>query len=227
MKKFGLLRWLLLIFPLVLLAGKCIDQDQLVRDANGNWTIVGQIHNDTDIQARTMVLSGKLLDGEGNVLASATAPPCPEELSPHTLAVFELNFANSSALQPAGYDVRPISGHVLDQPLPLLGVTFSGFKATRSGDGAQITGTINSTRTDARPYTGCLAFYDSSGKVVTEVTLAGFGGLTAGKPQPVSLPVQLVRGGATAVRFWLVGPSSTDLFASDFQAAVTDSITIR
>ena len=37
MKMLGLLRWLLVVFPLILLAGKCIDQDQLVRDANGNW----------------------------------------------------------------------------------------------------------------------------------------------------------------------------------------------
>src|SRR5437879_4201006 len=93
------LRWLLVLIPLIFFAGKCIDQDQLVRDANGNWSIVGQIHNDTDIQATSMVLAGKLLDGQGNVLAFTTAPPCPEELSPHSAAVFELNFANSSALQ--------------------------------------------------------------------------------------------------------------------------------
>lgn len=228
MKTLKTLRWLLLAVPLVLIAAKCIDQDQLVRDASGNWTIVGQIHNDTDIQATAMVLSGKLLDGEGNVLASTTASPCPQELSPHTLAVFELHFANSSALNPVSYDVRPISGHVQDDPLPLLGVSFSRFAATRLGEGARITGTINSTRTDARPYTGCLAFYDATGKVVTEVTLAGFGGLTAGKPQPLSLPVPLVQASATSVRFWLVGPTdSSDLFASGFQAAVTDIMTIH
>jgi hypothetical protein len=219
--------WLLLAFPLILLAGKCVDQHQLMRDANGNWTIVGQIHNDTDIQATSMVLSGKLLDGDGNVLASTTAPPCPEELSPHTLAVFELNFANSAALQPVSYDVRPVSGHVLDHPLPLLGVTLSGFAATRTGEGAKVTGTIKSTKTDARPYTGCLAFYDAGGKVVTEVTIAGFGGLTAGTPQPLTLPIPVVASAATTARFWLIGPTtSADLFASDFQAAVTEAFAI-
>ena len=90
-----------------------------------------------------------------------------------------------------------------------------------------ITGTVHNTTSHSGDYTGCLAIYDASGKVNTEVTIAGLGTVPSGNT-PVTLPIPVTRSGATAARFWLVGPTtSSDLFASDFQAVETDVFSIQ
>ena len=70
----------LLVLPLLLMAGKCVDNETLYQDTSGDWHVVGEIHNDTDIWGADMTVGGDLLDADGNVIATTHAPLCPLEL---------------------------------------------------------------------------------------------------------------------------------------------------
>ncbi|MBI5289866.1 MAG: hypothetical protein HY873_12915 [Chloroflexi bacterium] len=216
--------------PLLLIAARCIDNETLYQDASGDWHIVGEMHNETDIQGAGMVLGGTLFDAEGNVLDTTQVAACPMELSPHSFIGFDLHFQYAGS-RPARYEVRAVNGRALEQALPDSGLGLQDFEAASASDGLRIGGTVTSTRTYTGILTGCVAVYDSAGRVITHFTLINFGlnsPLTAGEPQPVmfTLPTSMVEPGGTAVRLWLAGDSATPL-ESDYAFVMTDSIPIQ
>jgi hypothetical protein len=220
-------RSLLLAAPLLLVAAKCVEHTTLYRDNAGNLHIVGEIHNETDIQGTELIVGGTLYDGAGNVLATAQTPICPSELSPHTFSTFDIEFQNSSAVpQPARYDVRPISGKTLTQALPPLHVTLSSVRAKRTPIGVEITGSIRAGQAYAGFYYGCAAFYNSAGDVIRQLTIIGFGTLPADVTQPIDVILPNMPTEAKTMRLWVVGPGESVL-QSSYQAIMTDSITIQ
>ena len=224
------LLWLIAFVPLLFVAARCIDNETLYQDSTGDWHIVGEMHNETDIQGAGMVLSGTLFDGADNVLGTAQVAACPMELSPHSFIGFDLHFQYAGA-KPARYEVRAVKGRALEQALPSSGLSLEEFGAASAADGIHISGTVTSTRTYTGILTGCAAVYNSAGRVITHFTLVNFGlnrPLTAGDAQPVAftLPEFLVEPGATTVRLWLAGDSATP-FESDYAFVMTDSIPIQ
>ncbi len=224
-------RWaaLLLFVPLLLIAAKCIENETLYQDASGDWHVVGEIHNDTDVWGADMLVGGQLLDASGSVIATTQAPVCPLELAPHSYDGFDLHFRGSGALRPTSYAIHVIRGHALTQPLPDSGLSLNGFAAKKVPSGINISGTVSSTRTYSRVLTGCIAFYNAAGRVVTHITAINFGltlPLVAGTPQPVAFTIPGVQPDATSVRLWLAGDSAIPL-ASDYAAVMTGSIPIQ
>ncbi|TAK70823.1 MAG: hypothetical protein EPO22_01535 [Dehalococcoidia bacterium] len=218
---------LLLFTPMFLLAAKCIDNESMYQDNLGDWHVVGEMRNDTDVWGANMMLGGSLMDDAGNVLATGQAPACPFELAAHGTSVFDVQFFQSYGLHPTKYEVHPMSGRSLDQPLQPLQVSLSGFAAKRTSSGVTITGTIRARRAYSQQFGGCTAFYNSAGKVVRQITIFGFGKLSANADQPLTLPLPDIPGDATAVAFWLVESSDADPLSSDYGAAVTGKLTIR
>ena len=219
----------LVVLPLLLMAGKCVDNETLYQDTGGDWHVVGEIHNDTDIWGADMTVGGDLLDADGNVIATTHAPLCPLELKAHSFDGFDLHFPSSSGLHPASYAIHMTGGHTVDQALPDSGLSLDGFTATRQAGAVHISGTVATTHTYSRILTGCIAFYNSTGKVVMHITAINFGltlPLVAGTPQPVSFPIPGVPSNATSIKLWLAGDSATPL-ASDYAAVMTDGIAIR
>ncbi len=219
---------LLLSRPLLLVAGKCIDNETLYQDSSGDWHVVGEIHNDTDIWGTDMELGGDLLDAGGNVIATTKTPVYPLELKPHSFDGFDLQFPQSAALHPTNYAIHVIGGHALDHPLPDSGLSLNGFAAKKVPGGVNISGTVATTHTYQRVLTGCIAFYNSAGRVVTHITALNFGltlPLVAGTPQPVSFTIPGIPATATSIKLWLAGDSATPL-ASDYADVMTGSIAI-
>ncbi len=218
---------LLVLAPLFLLAAKCIDNETMYQDSLGDWHVVGEMRNDTDVWGANMLLGGSLMDDAGNVLATGQAPACPFELAAHGVSVFDVQFFQSFGLHPTKYEVHPIGGKSLDQPLQPLQVSLTGFAAKRTSSGVTITGTIRARKAYSQQFGGCAAFYNGAGKVVRQITVFGFGKLPSNVDQPLTLPLPDIPGDATAVGFWLVESSDADPLSSDYGAAVTGKLTIR
>lgn len=222
-----LARSLLVFLPILLVAARCVEHQTLYRDASGNLHIVGEIYNDTDVQGAEMILGGTLYDAAGNVLATAQTPTCPYELSPHARSTFDIEFRDSSGLpMPARYDVRPISGKALPQPLPPLKATLSSVRAARTALGVEITGSIQASQGYDGFYYGCAAFYNAAADVVRQLTIIGFGDLPAGVPQSIDIIMPQMPAEALSMRLWIVGPGSNAL-DSNYMALMTDSIPIQ
>jgi hypothetical protein len=208
------------------MAARCIENTSLRRGSDGDWHIYGEIHNETDVQGAEILVVGTLLDADGNVMATGQTGICPFELSPGTFSVYDIAFHNSAALpQPASFKVNVLSGKALEAALPPLDATLQNLDATRSGDTVTITGSVRANKNYPGDYSGCAAFYDGGGKVVQQITIFGFGGLTAGDTQPLELPLPLVPADASSVRFWIVGPGSEPL-ESNYRAVMSGSIAI-
>jgi hypothetical protein len=216
----------LTVVALGALGAKCIENDSLYRDEDGDWHIVGEIHNETQVQGAGMIIGGTLFDAQGNVLATAQAPACPMELTPGTFSVYDVEFFNSDNVpQPASYKLNVLAGKALPAPLPVLEATVNDLAAERSGDTVTLTGTIRVLRPYDGDFYGCAAFYDGAGKVNRQITIIGFGDIPDGDPQPLELPLPRIPNSAQSVRFWLVGPGSEPL-ASDYATAPSELIDI-
>lgn len=215
------------LLTLLLLGARCIEHDTLYRDESGNLHIVGEIYNDTDVQGAQMVLGGTLYDGAGNVLATAQSPTCPYELSPHTRSTFDIEFRDSSGVpMPARYEVRAVSGKALTAALGPLHATLSNLKATRSGIGVEITGSIRAGQSYDGFYSGCAAFYSADEDVLRQLTIIGFGELPADVDQPIDVILPGMPAEAKTMRLWIVGPGDSPL-QSNYLALMSDSVTIR
>jgi len=224
----GSLRWLIALAPLLLIAARCVENETLYRDSNGNWTLVGEMYNDTAVQGAEMVLGATLYDSAGNALVSGQGPICPGELSPNSLSTFEITFFNSASIaQPTRHEFRVVNGKALDAPLPPLDASVTGLSATQSGDTVTLTGTVRANRTYAGDFSGCAALYDGSGRVIRQITILGFGEMPANKNQELELPLLVVpEADVASARFWLVGPGSAP-FASDYAAVVSDLLPVN
>jgi hypothetical protein len=206
---FGPLRVLTLV-PLLLVAATCVHNETLYRDDKGDWRLVGEMRNDHEVSGADILIRGSLFDGSGSLIATADSMTCPTELPAHSTISFGLHFINSADRDPASYDVRVIGGHALDEALPDSGLSLDGFTARRMPGGIIIVGQVanGGARTYVSAPTGCAAFYDANGRVITQLTLENFGvtlPIRAGSSQRVNVPLAdgFVAPGAVSVRLWL------------------------
>ena len=200
----------MLLAPLLLVAATCVQNETLYRDDAGDWRLVGEMRNDYDVSGADILVRGSLFDADGNLIATADAMPCPKQLPAHSTISFGLHFINSADRDPASYDVRVIGGHALEQALPDSGLNLDGFTARRMPGGIIIVGQVVNagTRTYVSSPTGCAAFYDANGHVITQLTLENFGvtlPIHARSSQRVNVPLAdgFVAPGAVSVRLWL------------------------
>jgi hypothetical protein len=97
---------------------KCIERTSVYVDKDGYTHIVGEMVNETQVQGTGMMLMGTLYDANGGVIAQKIVPTCPPDTQANSQIVFDVRFDNPSVPPHAGYDVRPVSGIALGQPLP-------------------------------------------------------------------------------------------------------------
>jgi hypothetical protein len=220
---------LLIVAAFSALGAKCIENDTLRRDSSGDWHIFGEIHNETAVQGAEMIVLGTLLDASGNTIATAQTPVCPMELSPNSFSGYDIHFRDSSALQPASYKINVLSGKALPGPLPVLEATVTDLEARRDpqiDELVHISGEVRALMPISGDFSGCAAFYDAAGKVVSHWTIFGFGPLPSNTVQDLNFALGFVPDEATSVRFWLVGPGSEPL-ESSYQAVVSEQFPIE
>ena len=166
---------LLTLVALSAIAARCIENTSVRKDASGRTHIYGEFYNDTDVQGVQMILSGKLFDAQGNVIAEAQGATCPPDSQPHSQTMFDIAFPEEVAQAHASFEVRPIAGRALDAPLPDPGIVLSAeaFRYTAANSDAPYLvavalGFLN--RSQAIPtntfWIVCMALYDQAGKVV-------------------------------------------------------------
>lgn len=223
----------LAVIALLLMGARCIDNETLYRDGSGSWHVVGEVHNETDVQGTGIIVGGTLFDAADNVIGTARTAACPLELSPQSFTAFDLQFDYDGDTRPARYDVRLVDGKAIEGVLPDSGLNLAGFTAKTTADGLLITGDVENDgpRTYRNILTGCVAIYNAEGRVITHVTLVNFGltlPLRADSSQPVGfeLPAAFVEAGAHHVKLWLAGDAAKP-FASDYAYTMTGDIPVR
>lgn len=231
------------------LGAKCIQGTSVHVDNDGYTHITGEMVNETDIQGTQIMLRGTLYDDADNVVATKDSPTCPPDTQPHSLIMFDIRFDNPNVPPWARYDVRPISGKTLTQPLPdpdvvVLQTDAIRFEGIPNLPGLPIGdqdvllrfGVRNRSGQTIEGVQGCAAVYDNRGAVVAAFT----GELTSvdenGVPHPAIfgsegpavayLIVKDVPTQPTQIRAWLwFGPKGSPTSAWQFFS--TPLITIQ
>jgi hypothetical protein len=94
----------------IALGAKCLENDSLRRDANGDWQITGEIHNETGVQGLDIELLG-VVEYEDGTRMQAEATMCPDTLSPGTFSAYRVTFEGSDAyIRPSSYRVNVAGG---------------------------------------------------------------------------------------------------------------------
>jgi hypothetical protein len=165
------------------LSAKCIENTKVFVDSDGYTHIVGEMFNETEIQGTAIVLRGRLLDANGNVIAEKDTPICPPDSQPRAQSVFDIRFDNPNLPPHASFTVNAVAGKVLDAPLPnpnilvldtdaikLINVPpIPGFPL-QDGDVAFFFGVRNRSQTVYHGIQACAAAYNNQGKVVAVST---------------------------------------------------------
>jgi hypothetical protein len=224
-------RHALLLVPLLLIAAKCVQRDTLYQDKQGDWIVVGELRNDTDLDGAAIDVGARLLDAEGNVIATGESFSCPTEFPAHSTISFGVKFVNSADRQPASYDVRVIGGHALDAPLADSGLSLSRFVAEKMTGGIVVVGYVAASagHTYTQPLEGCAVLYGADGNALTQLTLENFGltlPLTGGTSQRinVALPNEVFSPAAKSIRLWLSSDTDPTTSAS---IAMTDALPLK
>jgi hypothetical protein len=161
------------------LGARCIENTQVRVDSDGYTHIMGEMFNETDIQASAVMLRGRLLDANGNVIAEKDSPMCPPDSQPGAQSVFDIRFDNPHLPPHSSFTVNAVSGNVLTSRLPdpnvlvldrdaiqLEGIPpIPGFPF-KDGDVIFYFGVRNRSQTVYRGVQACAAAYNNMGKVV-------------------------------------------------------------
>ncbi|HZP56849.1 MAG TPA: hypothetical protein VFC53_04760 [Dehalococcoidia bacterium] len=239
---------LLAAIGMAALGARCIERTSTYVDQDGYTHIVGQMVNDTDIQGTQIMLQGTLFDANNNIVAQKTAPTCPPDTQPHQQTTFDIRFDNPGIPAWTRYDVRPISGITLTQPLPDPHVVALLSDAARFTSPLILPGltvtpndvflTFRLRNQSSNTYSGvqgCAAVFDQQGKVVfvssSEIIEENNGliGPATLHPQElvdVFMSARNVPKGPVQVRAWLwFGPKGAP--TSAYQFVTTGMITIQ
>lgn len=158
---------ILTVVGVLTMGARCVENVTVHTDADGFTHISGEMFNDTDSQAVEMVVRGRLLDGQGNVIAEKDARICPPDISPHSQAVFDIEFDQPGLRQHASFDVYPVSGRAIDPPLPDPSILVLSRTANRAGDDVLFVWKMrNRSDTAYAALQGCAAAYNNVGEVV-------------------------------------------------------------
>jgi hypothetical protein len=247
--------WRAIAFPVVAaaaifgLGARCIERTHVYVDKDGYTHITGEMVNDTDIQGTRIMLRGTLYDAADNVIATKDAPTCPPDTQPHQQTAFDIRFDNPNIPPHARYEVRPISGITLEQPLPNPDVVLFSAEAARfqglppipglpiSDDDVFFTFTgRNRSGVTYHGVQGCSAVYDQQGNVVhvqsTElISIDEEGNITPASmdsagPYTTFMIAEDVPKGPVQVRVWIwFGPK--DAPTSQYQFVATQMIAIQ
>jgi len=225
---------LLASLSVFLMSAKCIENDTVRRGSNNDWTIFGEIHNETDIQGVEILLRGTIFDDDGNAVGVAQARTCPGELSPNSIAVYGIRFNESQTVpQPARHQVNVLSGRAQGEPLPELEAALSDVSVVEvNGTDLRYRFTYVADEAYEGGVHGCIAWYDAAGEVVAVSTL-----LVKGSAAEPGVAVDFDAehpdyrqefGEIAAVRFWVyVDDPDVSVNASRFQAIMTDKVPIQ
>ncbi len=247
--------WKLIAMPVLVAAAvasmgaRCIERTSIRVDQDGYTHIQGEMVNDTNIQGTRIMLRGTLYDAADNVIATKDAPTCPPDTQPNQQTAFDIRFDNPNIPPHARYDVRPISGVTLEQPLPSPDVVLLFSEAARYEGLPPIPGlgltdddvlfSFRGRNRSGNTYfgvQGCSAVYDNQGNVIhvesTELIQVGQDGypepatMDSAQPYTALMIAEGVPKGSTQVRVWLwFGPK--DAPTSQWQFVATPMITIR
>jgi hypothetical protein len=157
-------------------AARCIENTSIRTDAQGFTHIYGEMFNDTDVQGVQMMLRGRLLDAQGNVVAEQVASICPPDSQPHGQSMFDIKFDRLNMLPYSSSDFSMGGGSTVPQPLPdpKINVVGGTLLARRFGKGAKTGaglafGVRNTSGKTYPPVQGCAAAYNDKGQVVAAV----------------------------------------------------------
>lgn len=237
------------LVALMALGARCIERTYTFVDKDGYTHITGLMVNDTDIQGTRVMLQGTLRDAAGNTVATKVQAPCPPDTQPHSQILFDIRFDNPGVPPFSSFDVRPISGIVLDAPLPDPNVVVLATEAERLQGVPPIPGlpisdndvfiTFGVRNRSGHPYQGmqaCVAVYDSFSHTIAvktteliSIDAAGhIGPATMGSEAPgdVFAIVKDVPTGPTQVQAWLWFGNKADT-TSQYQFVETPLITIQ
>lgn len=188
---------------LFFVAARCVEHDRVVRDKDGNLHVTGELFNETDIQGAGMVVRGTIFDGDGNVIASATTPTCPRQLSPGDPVAYDIKFPDTQgAPEPASHKIEVVDGRALDTPFPELGLTVN-FDINPGSQGTGYTVGMKLNRPGPGPVLyACIGIYDLAGNLTAllQPPFPAFGGTTL--EQSLSIPFADYPE-AAAIRLWL------------------------
>ncbi len=172
---------LFVILGLAASAAKCIENDNMFVDSEGYTHVVGHMTNETDVSASSVTLSAKLFDAADNVIAETTGALCPETVQPHSQNAFDLKFPNPNIQNVVRYEVRPIAGNTVANPLPESHIFLIRFSAARIGPGVFVAGQVRNDGAVTYSNTGlCAAVYNNKGKVIRTLSKPIEGDLTPG-----------------------------------------------
>ncbi len=220
-------------FSIFLVSAKCIENDTVRRGIASDWTVFGEIHNETDVQGVEILLRGTLFNEAGDVVGVAQAQTCPSELSPGSLSVFAIRFNNSQAVgQPARHQVNVLSGKTLEEPLPFLDVTIGDvFAGVENGTNLSYRFSVTPDQEYAGDLIACIAWYDAAGEVVFVDILSVGAAPQPGVPRDFNETAHDYRplfGEVASARLfvWIDNPD-TAVLDSLYQAVVTDHIPVQ
>jgi hypothetical protein len=204
------------------MGAKCIENDQVYTDSEGYTHVVGEMVNETDVSATTVTLSAKLFDAQGNLLAETTGSLCPVSVQPNSRSVFDLKFPNPNIPNIDHYEVRPIAGTTIAQPLPDPDIFLIRFYAERIGPLVVVAGQVRNDSGVSYPDTRlCAAVYNNLGKVIRTLDMPIEGVLTPGQALIFSGILPDVPEEAVQFRLWFsTGSSGT-------QFEISDKVTIQ
>ncbi len=211
---------LLVVLGVAASAAKCIENDQMYVDSEGYTHVVGNMTNETDVSASTVTLSARLFDATDNVIAETTGILCPETVQPHSQNAFDLKFPNPDIANAVRYEVRPISGTTIRNPLPESHIFLIRFYAERVGPQVAVVGQVRND--SGQPYAdmiGCTAVFDNKGKVIRVQSSPISGVLTPGHALIYTEIMTDVPDEAVQFRLWFS--------AAGVQWASSDKVTIQ
>jgi len=207
---------ILLALAALATGAKCIEHDSMYVDSEGYTHVVGHMTNETDVSASSVTLDAKIFDASDNVIAETTGSLCPVTVQPHSQNAFDLKFPNPNIPGAVRYEVRPIAGATIAQPLPDPHIFLIRFYARRIGPDVLVVGQVRNdsgqTYTDTRM---CAAVYDNKGNVIRTLDHAILGDFTPGAAMIFQGGIPSTPDTAIQFRLWFTSGAATQWVMSD------------
>jgi hypothetical protein len=195
---------------------KCIEHDTMYVDSEGYTHVVGHMTNETDVSASSVTLDAKLFDASDNLIAETTGTLCPVTVQPHSSNAFDLKFPNPNIPGAVRYEVRPIAGATIAQPLPDPHIFLIRFYARRVGPDVIVFGQVRNDSGQTYFNTSlCAAVYDQKGDVIRTLDHPITGDFTPGYALIFQGAIPSTPDNAVQFRLWFTTGADTQWVMSD------------